>query len=41
MHEGFQYTQHKKAIYYDRHDQLDVVKYQQEVFLPAMAKYWD
>jgi hypothetical protein len=41
MHKGFQYMQHKKAIYYDRHDWPDVVKYRQEVFLPAMAKYWE
>ena len=27
--------------YYDGQDWLDVVKYQQEVFLPAMAKYWE
>jgi hypothetical protein len=39
MREGFRYTQHKKAIYYDGHDWPDVVKYRQEVFLPAMAKY--
>jgi len=39
MHEGFRYTQHKKAIYYDGHDRPDVVKYRQEVFLPTMAKY--
>ena len=37
--EGFKYMQHKKAIYYDGHDRPDVVKYRQEVFLPAMANY--
>ena len=30
---------HKKAIYYDGHDQEDVVKDCQEWFLPAMAEY--
>ena len=25
--EGFKYTTHKKAIYYDGHDQPDVIKY--------------
>jgi hypothetical protein len=37
--EGFKYMQHKKAIYYDSHDRPDVVKYRQEVFLPAMANH--
>ena len=30
---------HKKAIYYDGHDGLDVVKYRQEEFLPTMAEH--
>ena len=37
--EGFKYTLHKKAIYYDGHDWEDVVKDCQEWFLPAMAEY--
>jgi hypothetical protein len=37
--EGFKYTAHKKAIYYDGHDRPDVVKYRQEEFLPAMAEH--
>ena len=37
--EGFKYTVHKKAIYYDGHDRPDVVKYRQEEFLPAMAEH--
>jgi hypothetical protein len=38
--EGFKYTMRKKAIYYDGHDCLDVGKYRQEEFLPAMAEHW-
>jgi hypothetical protein len=37
--EGFKYTEHKKALYYDGHDWSDVVYYCQKIFLPAMAKY--
>ena len=37
--EGFKYTLHKKAIYYDGHDRADVVKDRQTRFLPAMAMY--
>ena len=37
--EGFKCTLHKKAIYYDGHDQEDVIKDHQEWFLPAMAEY--
>jgi hypothetical protein len=37
--EGFRYMQHKKALYYDGHDCLDVVDYQQNVFLPQMVEY--
>lgn len=37
--EGFKFTLHKKAIYYDGHDRSDVVKDRQERFLPAMAGY--
>jgi len=38
-HEGFQYTEHKKALYYDGHERPDVVQYWKEVFLPAMAEH--
>ncbi|KII87813.1 hypothetical protein PLICRDRAFT_176579 [Plicaturopsis crispa FD-325 SS-3] len=37
--EGFQYTEHKKSLYYDGHERPDVVHYRQNVFLPAMADY--
>lgn len=36
---GFKYTAHKKALYYNGHERADVIKFQQEVFLPLMAKY--
>lgn len=38
--EGFCYMQHKKALYYDGHDQPDVVDYRQMVFLPAIEENW-
>ena len=31
--------QHKKALYYDGHDHLNVVDYLQNVFLPKMMEY--
>ena len=37
--EGFKYTLHKKAIYYDGHDRADVVKDRQERFLPTMKEH--
>ncbi|OBZ73966.1 hypothetical protein A0H81_06580 [Grifola frondosa] len=37
--EGFRYIEHKKSLYYDGHDRPDVVKYRQEIFLPAMAEH--
>lgn len=37
--EGFKYTEHKKALYYDGHERPDVVQYRQEVFLPAMEQH--
>lgn len=36
--EGFRYTEHKKALYYDGHERPDVVDYRQNVFLPFMEK---
>jgi hypothetical protein len=37
--EGFRYTKHQKALYYDGHEWPDVVEYRQETFLPAMKEY--
>ncbi|KIJ39220.1 hypothetical protein M422DRAFT_258109 [Sphaerobolus stellatus SS14] len=37
--EGFQYTAHKKALYYDGHERPDVVQYRQDVFVPEMRSY--
>jgi hypothetical protein len=37
--EGFRYTAHKKALYYDGHERDDVVEYRQNVFLPKMKEY--
>lgn len=37
--EGFHYMQHKKALYYDGHDQPDVLEYRQKVFLLTMERY--
>lgn len=37
--EGFRYTEHKKAVYYDGHERPDVVHYRQNIFLPAMAEH--
>ena len=37
--EGFKFTEHKKALYFDGHERPDVVDYCQKVFLPAMAKH--
>ena len=37
--EGFQFQKYKKSLYYDGHEQPDVVADHQERFLPAMAKH--
>lgn len=37
--EGFRYMQYKKALYYDGHDQPDVLDYRQKHFLPTMQQY--
>lgn len=37
--EGFRYTAHKKALYYDGHEREDVIEYRQNVFLPKMKEY--
>lgn len=39
--EGFRFTEHKKSLYYDGHEQPDVVDYCQKNFLPAVKKYWE
>src|SRR6266436_9559186 len=38
---GYCWKREKKGQYSDGHEQEDVVKYRQHVFLPAMAKYGD
>ena len=35
----FKYTWHRKGLYFDGHDHVDVVEYHQNVFLPAMKGY--
>jgi len=37
--EGFCFTEHKKSLYYNEHEQPDVVEYRQNVFLPAIEKH--
>jgi hypothetical protein len=37
--EGFRYTVHKKALYFDGHERDDVTDYRQNDFLPTMKKY--
>ena len=34
--EGFKYMEHKKSLYYDGHDQPDVITYHQNEFIPRM-----
>jgi len=34
--EGFRYTEHKKALFYDGHDRPDVVRDRQERFIPKL-----
>ena len=36
---GWRRTRLKKGIYMDGHEQSDVVKYRNEIFLPLMTKY--
>jgi hypothetical protein len=38
--EGFRYIAYNKGLYFDGHDRPDVVKYRQEVFLPAMKEHF-
>lgn len=37
--EGFEYTEHRKGLYYDGHERPDVVDYRQKEFLPKMAEH--
>ena len=37
--EGFRYTVHKKALYFNGHEREDVTEYRQNSFLPAMKKH--
>ncbi|KAM6490142.1 hypothetical protein JOM56_014461 [Amanita muscaria] len=37
--EGFRYTEHKKALYFDGHERPDVLEYRQTVFLPKMEEH--
>ncbi|PPR04808.1 hypothetical protein CVT24_007084 [Panaeolus cyanescens] len=37
--EGFKFTAHKKALFYDRHEWEDVVHYRQKEFIPLMKEY--
>lgn len=37
--EGFWYMSHKKRLYFDSHNQPDIVEYHQNVFLPAMKEF--
>ncbi|KAG1779490.1 hypothetical protein EV702DRAFT_1195449 [Suillus placidus] len=37
--EGFWFMAYKKGLYFDGHDQPDVVEYRQNVFLPAMKEH--
>ncbi|KNZ74147.1 hypothetical protein J132_07794 [Termitomyces sp. J132] len=38
--EGFQFIGYKKGLYFDGHDQPDVLEYQNKVFLPQMKDYF-
>jgi hypothetical protein len=37
--EGFCYVEYKKGLYYDGHEQPDVVEYRQKEFIPQMDAY--
>jgi hypothetical protein len=36
--EGFRFTEHQKALYFDGHERPDVVEYRQNVFIPQMKQ---
>jgi hypothetical protein len=37
--EGFRFTEHRKALYFDGHERPDVVEYRQRVFIPKMKEH--
>ena len=37
--EGFRFTEHRKALYFDGHERPDVVEYRQSVFIPEMKQH--
>ena len=37
--EGFRFTEHRKSLYFDGHEQPDVVEYQQNSFIPQIKEY--
>ena len=37
--EGFRFTKHRKALYFDGHERPDVVDYRQNIFIPQMKEY--
>ena len=37
--EGFRFTEHRKALYFDGHKRPDVVDYRQNVFIPEMKRH--
>lgn len=37
--EGFHFTKHWKVLYFDGHEQPDVVEYWQKVFIPQMKQH--
>ncbi|KIJ32776.1 hypothetical protein M422DRAFT_184091, partial [Sphaerobolus stellatus SS14] len=39
--EGFKYTAHKKALYFDGHEREDVIAYRQSVFIPCWVAAYD
>ena len=37
--QGFRFTEHRKALYFDGHERPDVVAYRQDSFLPRLKEY--
>ena len=37
--EGFRFTEHRKALYFDGHERPDVVEYRQNRFIPQIKEY--
>ena len=38
--QGFRFTEHCKALYFDGHERPDVVEYRQNNFVPQLKEYW-